>query len=315
MTDFNKAHDKPNVLDQVLAQRERVTARLAQIKHVVAVMSGKGGVGKSALTANLAAALGMQGRSVGVLDADLHGASAAAMLGARGQQVAIGADGARPAIGVTDVRVMSMDLFLHNDNTPVNWRHPGGLAADTFVWRGTLETNALREFLADTAWGVLDYLLIDMPPGADRFETLLRLVPGLSGALVVTIPSQVSYLVVRRAIASARQAGARLLGLVENMAGLASDGGEVSGELFPSGQGQAHSPLPLAGVAGQTHSSSSGQAFAAEVGIPYLGGISFDPRLSRTTDAGRPFVLENSQTPAGQAIVALAGSLEKIVGP
>jgi ATP-binding protein involved in chromosome partitioning len=189
---------------------------------------------------------------------------------------------------------------LHDDNTPVIWRHPGGLAADTFVWRGTLETNSLREFLADTAWGALDYLLIDMPPGADRFETLLRLVPGLSGALVVTIPSQVSHLVVRRAIASARQAGAHLLGLVENMAGLASDGGEVSGELFPNGQGQAHS-------------SGSGQAFAAEVAIPYLGGVPFDPRLGHTTDAGRPFVLENSQTPAGQAIMALVGTLEKIM--
>ena len=289
MTDFNEVHDKSNVLGQVLAQRERVAARLAQIKHIVAVMSGKGGVGKSALTANLAAALGLQGRAVGVLDADIHGASAAAMLGARGQQVVNGPAGARPAIGVADVRVMSMDLFLDGDDTPVTWRHLGGLAADTFVWRGTLEANVLREFLADTAWGALDYLLIDMPPGADRFETLLRLVPDLSGALVVTIPSQVSHLVVRRAIAAARQAGARLLGLVENMAGLA-DEGEVIRELFPDGQGQT---------------------FSAEVSIPYLGQVPFDSRLARTTDAGRPFVLEHGDTPAGQAILALAGALEK----
>jgi ATP-binding protein involved in chromosome partitioning len=137
MTNSDTTPDKPNVLDQVLAQRERVAARLTQVKWVVAVMSGKGGVGKSALTANLAAALSMQGRAVGVLDADIHGASAAAMLGARGQQVAIGPDGARPAIGVADVRVMSMDLFLTGDDTHVTWRHPGGLAADTFVWRGT----------------------------------------------------------------------------------------------------------------------------------------------------------------------------------
>src|SRR5262245_42815232 len=160
MTTFNKSHDKSNVLDQVLAQRERVATRLVQIKRVVAIMSGKGGVGKSALTANLAAALGMQGRAVGVLDADIHGASAAAMLGARGQQIVTGPEGIRPAIGVTDVRVMSMDLFLKGDDIPVTWRHPGGLAADTFVWRGTLEANVLREFLADTAWGALDYLLI-----------------------------------------------------------------------------------------------------------------------------------------------------------
>ena len=226
----------PNVLGQVLAQRERVAARLAHVARVVAVMSGKGGVGKSALTANLAAALAMQGRAIGVLDADIHGASAAAMLGARGQRVVIGLYGARPAIGVADVRVMSMDLFLNDDDTPVAWRHPGGLAADAFVWRGTLEANALREFLADTDWGDLDCLLIDMPPGADRFETLMRLAPDLSGALVVTIPSPVSRLVVRRAIASARTAGARLLGLVENMAGLADD--EVEREHFPDGQGE-----------------------------------------------------------------------------
>jgi len=289
MTDWSTVHDTSNVLGQVLAQRERVGARLAQIKRVIAVMSGKGGVGKSALTANLAAALAMQGRAVGVLDADIHGASAAAMLGARGQPVIIGPDGARPAVGVADVRVMSMDLFLSDDDTPVTWRHPGGLAADTFVWRGTLEANALREFLADTDWGKLDYLLIDMPPGADRFETLMRLVPDLSGALVITIPSQVSHLVVRRAITSARKARARLLGLVENMAGLAEAEGSATRELFPPGDGEA---------------------FAAEVDVPYLGQVPFDSRLARSTDAGRPFVLEHVESAAGKAILAIAAMLE-----
>jgi len=288
VTDTSSVPDKSNVLGQVLAQRERVAARLAQINRVIAVMSGKGGVGKSALTANLAAALAMQGKAVGVLDADIHGASAAAMLGARGQQVIIGPNGARPAIGVADVRVMSMDLFLSDDDTPVTWRHPGGLAADTFVWRGTLEANALREFLADTDWGKLDFLLIDMPPGADRFETLMRLVPDLSGALVVTIPSQVSHLVVRRAIASARKAGARLLGLVENMAGLAEAEGEVARELFTDG---------------------AGETFANEVGVPYLGKVPFDSRLARTTDAGRPFILEHAESAAGKAILEIAARI------
>jgi ATP-binding protein involved in chromosome partitioning len=288
MTEPRAVQETPNVLGQVLAQRERVAARLARIQKVVAVMSGKGGVGKSALTANLAAALAMQGRAVGVLDADIHGASAAAMLGARGQPVAIGLDGARPAIGVADVRVMSMDLFLNDDDTPVDWRHPGGLAADTFVWRGTLEANALREFLADTDWGELDYLLIDMPPGADRFETLMRFVPDLSGALVVTIPSQVSHLVVRRAITAARNAGAHLLGLVENMAGIVE--GEIEREPFPDGRGEA---------------------FAQEIDMPFLGRIPFDPRLARSTDAGRPFVIEHAESAAGKAILAIATALEE----
>ncbi|MCI0398766.1 MAG: Mrp/NBP35 family ATP-binding protein [Chloroflexi bacterium] len=292
-TDNSSTPNVPNVLDQVLAQRQRVADRLAPISHVVAVMSGKGGVGKSALTANLAAALGLAGRSVGVLDADIHGASAAAMLGARGQQVVMAPAGATPAVGVAGVRVMSMDLFLDGDDTPVAWQHPGGLAADAYVWRGTMEANALREFLADTDWGSLDYLLIDMPPGADRFDTLMRLVPGLSGAVVVTIPSQVSHLVVRRAITAARQAGGRLLGLVENMAGLVT----------PSNSS--------AETAVQELSPNGGRAFAAEMGIPYWGQVPFEPRLAWSTDAGRPFILEDNQSPAGRAILALAQQLEE----
>ena len=284
--------NKPDVLGQVLGQRRQVSERLAQIQHVLAVMSGKGGVGKSALTANLAASLAARGRAVGVLDADLNGPSAAAMLGARGQPVLIGPTGARPAIGVADVKVMSMDLFLGRDDRPLTWKHAGGLAADNFTWRGTLEANVLREYLGDTDWGALDYLLIDMPPGADRFETLVRFVPGLSGTVVVTIPSQVSQLVVRRAVQSAQQAGARLLGLVENMAGLVDADGEVTGALFPG---------------------AGGQSFAAEMGIPFLGSVPFDPRLSQATDAGRPYVLTGEDTLVGRAILALADQIERAV--
>jgi ATP-binding protein involved in chromosome partitioning len=187
---------------------------------------------------------------------------------------------------------MSIDLFLDGDDSPVVWRHPGGLAADSYVWRGALEANALREFMADTAWGHLDTLLIDMPPGADQFDTLLRLAPNLSGAVVVTIPSQASHLVVRRAVTAARLAGGRLLGLVENMAGLAEAGSEVIHPLFPD---------------------TGGEAFAASIGICYLGRVPFDPRLARTTDAGRPFVLEYNDTPAGRAILALAQKLEEVL--
>lgn len=289
MRDTDGTDDKSDVLGQVLAQRERVAARMAQIDHVVAIMSGKGGVGKSALTANLAAAWGMNGKAVGVLDADLHGASAATMLGARGQQVLMEPAGVRPAVGVADVRVMSMDLFLDSD-APVSWRHPGGLAADTYVWRGAMEANALREMLADTNWGQLDFLLIDMPPGTDRFETLMLLAPDLSGALVITLPTQVSHLVVRRTIAAARQGGAKLLGLVENMAGLVRPDEESVQELFSNGEGAA---------------------FADEVGLQQLASVPFDSRLARTTDAGRPFVLEHDQSAAGRAILSLAQKLEE----
>ncbi len=283
----DKASAPPNVLEQVLAQRESVVTRLAQIGHVVAVMSGKGGVGKSALTANFAAALGMQGLAVGVMDADIHGASATTMLGAHGQKVAYGPAGARPAIGVANIRVMSMDLFLPEDE-PVHWQNPGGLAADAHVWRGSMEANALLEMLADTDWGRLDWLLIDMPPGTDRYETLLELTPDLYGTIVVTIPSQVAHRVVRRSITAAQTAGASLLGLVENMAGYIGENGREVGELFPEG---------------------GGQEFAALMDIPYLGRVPFDSRLARETDGGRPFVLEHAESIAGQAILAIVEEL------
>ena len=117
------------------------------------------------------------------------------------------------------IRVLSMDLLLPGDDTPVVWDAP--TQAEAHTWRGTMEGTALREFLADTAWGALDVLLLDLPPGAERLPTLLDLLPGLTGAVVVTIPSAVSHLVVRRAMTLARERGARLLGLIENMAGYA----------------------------------------------------------------------------------------------
>ncbi len=270
-----------DVAAQVRSQRQRVSDRLAAVRRVVAVMSGKGGVGKSALTANLAAAFALRGWAVGVLDADLNGASAAAMLGARGQAVRLGADGAQPAVGVAGVRVMSMDLFLDGDDRPVAWKHPGGLAADGFAWRGLLEANVLREYLSDTDWGALDLLLIDLPPGAGGVETLARFVPGRVGAVVVTIPSPVAYLVVRRSVQAARQAGVSLLGLVENMASPADEAG--------------------------------GAQFAAEARLAYLGSVPHDPSLARATDSGRPPTLHGAVTPAGAAILAVMERLEAVL--
>ena len=242
----------------------------------MAVSSGKGGVGKSAITANLAAALAMEGARVGVLDADIHGPSAALMLGARGQQLRTDEDGVRPAVGVADIKVMSMDLFLASDDDAVRWKHPGGLAEDGYVWRGALEANVLREFLADTRWESLDWLLVDMPPGADRFETLVRLVPQLSGSLMVTTPSLPSQNVVRRSISSAQGAGARILGLVVNM---------VSAE---------HSAVNLAD-------------------LEILAEVPHNSTLAASTDAGRPYVLEHADDPTGQAITRLARRLGELV--
>jgi ATP-binding protein involved in chromosome partitioning len=130
------------LLEQVLDQRRRLESRLANVGRVVAVASGKGGVGKSAVTANLAVTLARRGRRVGVADADLNGPSLARMLGAAGSRLVVREDGVEPAVGAADVRLMSMDLLLSAEDAPVRWREP---QQDSFIWQSTIETGALRE--------------------------------------------------------------------------------------------------------------------------------------------------------------------------
>jgi ATP-binding protein involved in chromosome partitioning len=275
-----------NIVGQIAEQHARLRARLAAIRRTVAVVSGKGGVGKSSVTANLGAALAAEGYAVGVLDADLNGPSIAKMLGVRGQTLRVTEAGVEPARSAEGIRVLSMDLLLPSDDTPVVWNAP--TQTDAHTWRGTMEANALREFLTDTAWGALDVLLLDLPPGVDRLPTLAGLLPDLTGAVVVTIPSEVSHLVVRRSIALAREAGTPLLGLVENMAGYV---------------------CLQCGSLGALFDGPGGERLALHCGIPFLGQIPFDPRLAGAADRGRPFVLEHGESPTGRALREVAARL------
>ena len=270
-----------NIVGQVEAQQARLGARLSDVRAIVAVVSGKGGVGKSSITANLAGAFALAGARVGVLDADLNGPSMATMLGVRGRTLVVGAEGVEPPAGALGIRVMSMDLLLAGDAAPLTWQAPS--QAEAHTWRGTMEANALREFLADTAWGALDVLLIDLPPGADRLATITGLVPALSGTVIVTIPSDVSRLVVRKSITVARSAGAPVLGLIENMAGM-----------FPG---------------------TGGEALARESGVPFLGLVPFDPALTTAADRGEPYVVSAPVAPAARALTAIADSLRRKLPP
>ena len=264
-----------NIAQQVGEQQARLQARLAEVRAVVAVISGKGGVGKSSITANLAACWALEGRRVGGLDADLNGPTMATMLGVRGRRLVVGADGVTPPEGALGIRVMSMDLLLPSDDTPLVWEAP--TQAESHTWRGAMEANALREFLADTAWGALDVLLLDLPPGTDRLVTVAGLLPVLSGTVVVTIPSDVAHLVVRKSITIAAQAKAPVLGLVENMTGL-----------FPG---------------------RSGAELAREAGIPFLGAVPFDPALAAAADLGEPLVASAPTCDAARSLLAIAAAV------
>jgi ATP-binding protein involved in chromosome partitioning len=261
-----------DVAGQVAAWQARLQRRLAPVRSVVAVVSGKGGVGKSTLTAGLACAFARDGWRVGVLDADVNGPSMAKMLGVRGAALVVTSDAVEPPVSAAGVRVMSMDLLLRSDSAPVTWSAPTQQEAHT--WRGTMEAQALREFLADTRWGDLDLLLVDLPPGSDRLATITSLVPALAGTIVVTIPSDVSHLVVRKSITVARQCRAPVLGLVENMAGL-----------FPG---------------------PPGDRLAREERIPFLGRVPFDRALAAACDDGDPGRVLGGENEAGGALRALA---------
>jgi len=271
-----------NIVGQVQAQQTRLRERLGGVKAIVAVVSGKGGVGKSSLTASLANAFVLDGWRVGVLDADLNGPSMAKMLGVRGRTLTVGAEGVRPPASALGVKVMSMDLMLPSDATPLTWEAP--TQAEAHTWRGSMEANALREFLADTAWGELDALLLDLPPGTDRLATVTSLVPALAGTVIVTIPSDVSHLVVRKSITVAVQANAPVLGLVENMAGM-----------FPG---------------------RPGVELAREAGIAFLGSVPFDRELALAADRGEAFVAAMPTRESARALVSIArGIREALAAP
>jgi ATP-binding protein involved in chromosome partitioning len=207
--------DASDLPGQIGAQRRRVAERLAHVARVIAVMSGKGGVGKSYVTAHLARAFARAGRAVGVLDADLNGPTAARLLATGAERLVLRDDAVVPATGCDGVRFLSTDLLLA-DGQPLAFRGP---ASDKFVWRGAMEAATLREFLSDVAWGNLDCLLIDLPPGLGRFEELADLLGAAPAILTVTIPTIESRDAVRRALRAAVERGAAPLGIVENMVG------------------------------------------------------------------------------------------------
>ncbi len=243
--------DRSDLAGQVGAQLARVADRLARVRVAVAITSGKGGVGKSFVTAGLASALAARGRRVGVLDADLRSPTVARLLEAAGP-LAVGEDGVAPARGRHGILVMSTDLLLA-EGRPLAWRGPGGAER---VWAPTMEAGVLREFLGDVVWGALDVLLLDLAPGTDLPAEVLSLVPRLSGAIAVTIPSDESRRSVARALRAAVDAGVPALGVVENMSGYRCAGCAATRPLFPG---------------------DAGDRLAAEFAVPLLARIPFTP--------------------------------------
>ena len=275
-----------NIIGQVTAQANRLQQRLASVKHTVAIMSGKGGVGKSSLTANLATALTLNGNAVGVVDADINGPTLAKMMGVRNATLEYTSMGVKPAVTALGTKLISMDLLLAEDDAPVLWNAHS--QKDAFTWRATMEVGALREFIADTEWGDLDYLLLDLPPGTDRLPNVAELIPNLGGVVVVTIPSEVSQFIVKKSVTMAKDIlNVPIIGVVENMAFYVCQHCGEEEPLFSAEE-------------------TLNKAFQQTI----LGSIPFDPQLSRANDNGTLYLDERLGTPASKALMQVAEKIQ-----
>ena len=267
---------------QIQEQEQRLRARMSKIKHKVAVISGKGGVGKSTVTVNLAIAFAMHGHAnkVGILDADIHGPSVPKMLGLTGQRLQVGPAGVFPALGSLGIKVVSMDFLLPDENAPV-------------IWRGPLKMTAIRQFLSDIVWGELDFLLIDLPPGTgDEPLSVAQLLPEMDGVVIVTIPSEVSQIVVKKAVTFARRLGMPIVGVIENMSGFVCPNCGTKVDIFQSG---------------------GGKKIAEELSIPFLGSIPIDQKICEDADKGKPFIVEHADSPASKAFMEVVQKIEQFL--
>ena len=262
--------DEKQQLQQKLGRNRLPQGALAKVRNVICVASGKGGVGKSTVTANLAAALAVEGHAAGALDADVWGYSIPRMLGVEGKPRVSEQRKILPLEAAGGVKVMSIGFFVEEDAA--------------VVWRGPMLHKAIQQFLEDVDWGELDYLLIDLPPGTgDVSMTLAQLLPQAK-MLLVTTPQPAAQKVASRAAEMARKFDLEILGVVENMSG------------FTTPDGARHTIFGEGG----------GQLLADEVDVPLLGTIPLQEELRVQADEGLPLVVEDPGAPAAQALSHLA---------
>lgn len=245
----------------------KIKKALAKIKNRVLVFSGKGGVGKSTVAANLALALAKKGKNVGLLDVDIHGPNLPKMLGVEGRSLDVSSQGIKPVRISDNLHLVSMSFLLQDPDLPV-------------IWRGPMKMKAIEQFLGDVDWGELDWLIIDSPPGTgDEPLSVAQLIPA-TGAVIVTTPQEVSLMDSKKAVAFARQLNLNILGIVENMSGMSCPHCGQKIDLFKEG---------------------GGFKAAMELKIPFLGKIPIDPQIVILGDEGKSFVDTQPESKASQA--------------
>lgn len=265
--------------DEYDMQEKRIRERLDRIGRKIMVMSGKGGVGKTTVTVNLANALVDLGYSVGVLDTDLHGPNVAKMFGVE-DAVLLSDDGEtfNPVVPRENLKVISLSFALEAPDTPV-------------IWRGSLKNAAIKQFIGDVDWGDLDFLLIDTPPGTgDEQLTVCQTIPELAGSVIVTTPQDVAVLDAKRTVNFSQKLDVEVIGVIENMSGLVCPccGNEI----------------PVFGKGG-------GRRMAKEMGVPFLGAVPMEIDLMEAEDKGLEWVAQEGH-PSADALQRIAVEVETL---
>lgn len=258
-------------------QEQRLKDKITHIKHTFIVMSGKGGVGKSTVAVNLAYALSMTGKKVGILDVDLHGPNIAKMLGIERYQVTALESGIEPIKVGDNLFAVSVALLGYNPDQPI-------------IWRGPAKTAVIRQLLSDVNWGDLDYLVVDSPPGTgDEPLSVCQFIPNASGVIIVTTPQDVAILDARKSVLFAHELKIPVAGIIENMSGFVCPHCQKETDLFKKG---------------------GGERAARELNVAFLGGVPFEPAFVEFGDKGTPFVSFHHKSRAAEAFAKIVEKIE-----
>eukprot|EP00831_Metopus_contortus_P070494 TRINITY_DN6402_c0_g1_i2.p1 TRINITY_DN6402_c0_g1~~TRINITY_DN6402_c0_g1_i2.p1 ORF type:complete len:310 (+),score=54.96 TRINITY_DN6402_c0_g1_i2:103-1032(+) len=248
---------KAEETEQEFMERQKLTGRMCRIKHKIVVLSGKGGVGKSTVSANLASSLAKEGYNVGLLDVDIHGPSIPTMFNLIGQSVYQTEEGIEPVMAGPNLKVISVAFFLKDQEQAV-------------IWRGPMKMGVIKQFLSEVNWGELDYLIVDSPPGTgDEPLSVCQLLENVDGCVMVTTPQEVASADVRKSISFCKQLNVPVIGVLENMSGFM---------------------CPKCGTVEYIFSQGGGEKLAAQMGVKFLGSVPIDPLIARSGDDGKPFV-------------------------
>lgn len=270
----------PLLTEESIREETAIQDTLKNIKHVIIVMSGKGGVGKSTVSSNLAMSLSMKGFKTGVMDIDITGPNIPKMFAVEDRQLMVENEKLIPVAIPPSLKLMSMAFLLQSKDTPV-------------LWRGPVKMGAIKQFIEDVNWGDLDYLVIDMPPGTgDEALSIVQLIPKADGMVIVTTPQDVALLDSRKSLVFGAETNIPIIGIIENMSGFV---------------------CPHCGEVTNIFKTGGGEATAKEMNVQFLGRIPIEPGIVDAGDSGIPIVLGHPDSASAKAFGTIVDKIIKTV--